>query len=317
MKALFRTTATLFAVLLLAGCATAYQKRGLTGGYASKKIDDSHYVVQFDGNGFADKNRVWYFWLYRCAQLTLESGYRYFSVEPIVDNMSKTGFTSDDDHGQLTDTVLHGDGQGRLIDVRGGHTIVMFVPGGTITTWHSRAVVAMYGDDIPEKKVVVRAQSVLDMLGEYIRTNGKSVPPGRTAIFGESSFGITPDHKLVNIRQYMLAHPQLAQAMPPHPQPLDRYDVEKKPDATSGMLLATPPPPPSSSARIAPAVPTPDARSEPAASPDLLAAQASASRMSCSDVHANGNGTFIAQCSGYKVLIACDGTGCRPQHVIK
>ena len=47
-------------VLSLSSCATSYQSRGITGGYAEKKITDSAYVVSFGGNGFASKDRdIW------------------------------------------------------------------------------------------------------------------------------------------------------------------------------------------------------------------------------------------------------------------
>ena len=321
MKTLFRAIAMLLAVMILAGCATAYQKRGPTGGYVDKKLDDSHYVVIFDGNGFADKDRVWYFWLYRCAQLTTEKGYTYFSLEPIVDNMKKTGFIPDDDQGHLTDTVLHGDADGQLVDVRGGGVSYIYIPGGTITTWHSRAVVAMYGGDIPEQKMVLHAQSVMDALAEYIRTDGKSLPPGRAAIFDASSFGMTTDHQLVNIHQYMLAHPQAVRSKPRHvASPIDQYNVSEVPALPNGPVIAatTPPPPePPSRPRATRTPAVVDAPAAPVPSPSLSAAQATASQMGCSDVQASGNGTFTAQCSSNRVLIACDGGQCRPQHAIR
>ena len=75
------TIHTLGAVLVvasLASCATGYQANGITGGYTEKKITDSAYVVSFGGNGFATKDRVYYFWMYRCAELTWKRVTRCF-----------------------------------------------------------------------------------------------------------------------------------------------------------------------------------------------------------------------------------------------
>jgi hypothetical protein len=38
--------------------------------------------VAFDGNGYATKERVYYFWIYRCAELTLQQGYSLYVVRP-------------------------------------------------------------------------------------------------------------------------------------------------------------------------------------------------------------------------------------------
>ena len=39
--------------LAVTGCATGYGAQGLTGGYSDSRIDDTHHVVKFNGNGFA------------------------------------------------------------------------------------------------------------------------------------------------------------------------------------------------------------------------------------------------------------------------
>jgi hypothetical protein len=49
--------------LTVGACATPYQKNFIGGGYSDKKIDESTYVVSFNGNGYASKERVWYFWI--------------------------------------------------------------------------------------------------------------------------------------------------------------------------------------------------------------------------------------------------------------
>ena len=68
------------AAMGIAGCATTYQHNGLTGGFDERKVNDSAYVVSFRGNGYASSDRVWYFWIYRCAELTRQSGYQLFTI---------------------------------------------------------------------------------------------------------------------------------------------------------------------------------------------------------------------------------------------
>lgn len=76
-----------FAVLLsltLAGCATAYQPNGYTGGFSETRyaVDYAVDIVQvtFEGNGRTSRERASDLSMLRSAELTLQSGYRYFIV---------------------------------------------------------------------------------------------------------------------------------------------------------------------------------------------------------------------------------------------
>lgn len=55
MKGLCKIVVVMFMAVALIGCATGYTKSGLTGGYGETKIDDGHYVVYFNGNGYATR----------------------------------------------------------------------------------------------------------------------------------------------------------------------------------------------------------------------------------------------------------------------
>ena len=66
--------------LSLFGCATPYGSSGITGGYSETQIDDATWRVSFYGNGFTTRETVQTFWLYRCAELTLEKGYDGFEL---------------------------------------------------------------------------------------------------------------------------------------------------------------------------------------------------------------------------------------------
>lgn len=63
----------------ICGCATSYQKAGTTGGYSDIKLGKDLYQVSFRGNGYTGSGRVQSFFLRRCAELTIEQGYKYFA----------------------------------------------------------------------------------------------------------------------------------------------------------------------------------------------------------------------------------------------
>ncbi|EIL91270.1 CC0125/CC1285 family lipoprotein [Rhodanobacter spathiphylli] len=214
MKKVWKVGLLMAALLMLHGCATAYGKRGITGGYSEQKVDSSHYVVEFDGNGYASKDRVWYFWIYRCAELTRSNGYTYFSLEA-DDHLHNSGYAPDGDvGGRLVPAVLTDQDDGRLVEV-GGAGGYIYIPGQTITTWHSRAMVSMYGDKLPERTVLMKARSVLDLLVDYIRSDGKSDPPAREFIIDQAAYALAPDKAIVNLHQYKMAHPSQPRKVPP------------------------------------------------------------------------------------------------------
>jgi hypothetical protein len=67
---------------LLAGCATPYQN-GLgqfTGGHIYRRASEDTFVISFRGNGFTSPKRAVDFANLRAAEVTLEHGFRYFSI---------------------------------------------------------------------------------------------------------------------------------------------------------------------------------------------------------------------------------------------
>jgi hypothetical protein len=117
--------ALLAAALALASCATAYQPRGMTGGYQERQLGDARWYVEFFGNGNTQRDTVFGFWLNRCAELTIEKGYDYFvfiSKEP-----RKAQAESD------------------IVRTAGKAPSTVYVPGsgGTITTWSARGTIEM------------------------------------------------------------------------------------------------------------------------------------------------------------------------------
>lgn len=177
-----QTALALGAALAVASCATGYGPNTLGGGYKDEKLDDTHYRVKFDGNGYASKDRVWNFWIYRCAELTKEKGFTHFTIQKPGEPLSLAP------QGPRIRPIGYregGDEAPRMIKTRSGGVtyIPVYVPGHTITTWHSDAVVAMFKEPLPEGVWLLRAQSVLDDLAPYIKSNGASTPPLRDDIF--------------------------------------------------------------------------------------------------------------------------------------
>jgi len=165
----------MFGALTIGGCATTYQQHGLTGGYSERKINDSAYVVSFNGNGHATKDRVWYFWIYRCAELTSKQGYSLFSLrqnQPAARAPRESDFVP---------AVYNANEPGQLMKVKGGSAPrYIYIPGSSVTTWNSSATVLMYHEPLPQEMLwAFNAQTVLDQLKPYVSSNGSAPAPSR------------------------------------------------------------------------------------------------------------------------------------------
>ena len=72
---------TLFLFLIfLANCSTPYQPKGALGGYSEEKILANMYKVEFEGNQHSKPEIIQNYLMYRCAELTQEMGYEYFTI---------------------------------------------------------------------------------------------------------------------------------------------------------------------------------------------------------------------------------------------
>lgn len=83
------------AALLLAGCATEYQKSGATGGFKETQLGPDLFRVSFTGNSYTSQEKVQDYALLRAAELTLESGARYFAVVSSKDQSKSNTYVSD------------------------------------------------------------------------------------------------------------------------------------------------------------------------------------------------------------------------------
>ncbi|GMT43549.1 MAG TPA: hypothetical protein ENG97_01715 [Deltaproteobacteria bacterium] len=69
----------IFAVIL-AGCATSYQKQGFTGGFSEIRLGKNIFKVTFNGNVYTSRERASDFALLRSAELALKNGFKYFII---------------------------------------------------------------------------------------------------------------------------------------------------------------------------------------------------------------------------------------------
>jgi hypothetical protein len=75
---------------ILAGCATPYAKNGFSGGYSDVKLAPDVATVSIQGNGYTSNDRALRMLMLRCAEVTLENRYRYFSAESWFDQSSNS-----------------------------------------------------------------------------------------------------------------------------------------------------------------------------------------------------------------------------------
>jgi hypothetical protein len=87
MRYLFLAILPFFA-LLFCSCATPYQAADMDGGYSEIRQPYGTYIVEFQGNGYTSKEVVSKYLIRRCAELTVQKGYRYFQI---IDRNSKDG----------------------------------------------------------------------------------------------------------------------------------------------------------------------------------------------------------------------------------
>ena len=72
--------AAIAASIVLAACSTPYGSCGLLGGYTETQLADNVWQVTFEANGYTRQATTVRYAMLRCAELTLEQGYRYFVI---------------------------------------------------------------------------------------------------------------------------------------------------------------------------------------------------------------------------------------------
>jgi hypothetical protein len=83
-----RLCALALALSALGGCATAYQSKGMTGGFSETMLSPDTFKINFSGNGFTSAERASDFAILRAADKSLEMGCNYFGVMNEADGAS-------------------------------------------------------------------------------------------------------------------------------------------------------------------------------------------------------------------------------------
>lgn len=75
-----RILAAISLMVVLGGCATAYQSEGFSGGFSETQLDTNVFRVSFRGNGYTRAERAEELALLRSAELTLKNGFTHFAI---------------------------------------------------------------------------------------------------------------------------------------------------------------------------------------------------------------------------------------------
>ncbi|MGL5264341.1 MAG: CC0125/CC1285 family lipoprotein [Candidatus Rhabdochlamydia sp.] len=96
MKCIKFTTFSILtaAFLLLSGCATSYKALGFNGGYSEIRKTPDSFMVTFTGNGYTSQEKVMQYALRRASELTLQNGYKYFSVISSTDQTKSHNYST-------------------------------------------------------------------------------------------------------------------------------------------------------------------------------------------------------------------------------
>ena len=86
---------------IICGCATSYQESSRDGGYEHDRLEEDLFAVRFYGNSFTKESRVKDFCMLRCAEITLEYKFKYFTIE----RSRNEGTTNVVDNGYISETT--------------------------------------------------------------------------------------------------------------------------------------------------------------------------------------------------------------------
>ncbi len=131
-------------IFFLSGCATPYQKKGLTGGFVDSSLGKDTFRVSYQGNGYTSRHTVSNYLLYRCAEITIENGYDYFqtlgesqwSKDSIVSTPGQFHYNSS---GYVSGNYYYGKGRGYYVP---GVNIPISKPAAS-------AIIRLYKGQIP------------------------------------------------------------------------------------------------------------------------------------------------------------------------
>ncbi len=139
MRLFWLSLSLVVAVFALNGCATTYQKEGLTGGYSEIQLDENVFTIRFQGNGYTSTAKATDFTLLRSAEVAMEHGFKYFSVVDSDAFRANSSYTAPVVHNTTTDVDVRNIGDMYYADVEttttttGGQTYNISKPSSSNT----------------------------------------------------------------------------------------------------------------------------------------------------------------------------------------
>jgi hypothetical protein len=179
-------------LLLLASCAAP------VGTFSQKQVSSNQFEIQLIGQFNIPRDQVWINWIYRCAELTKEKGYSYFSladpttikVRPASSGPAPQALAGAEqqqvnrtsiDRPAMRSAVYRADDPGphflKVAGKGGGFVSVpVYGPGATVYAYQDDMLITMYSDPLPlEAGAVLRAQTIIDAYGAYVESHGKAM----------------------------------------------------------------------------------------------------------------------------------------------
>ena len=177
-----RTAFILLALAMLAGCATGYGPQGYTGGYIDTKIEEDVYRIRYSGNGMTSRDKVWQYWIYRCAELTTQKGYSHFMLLKTGEPVPAPQADSSPAAGHAYQRASAGDEGDPLSRATPAATrsapIYIFTPSTPVIKYANEGSIKMVNNPAAYPgRTMLRADVILKLVGPYVQTGGKTRAP--------------------------------------------------------------------------------------------------------------------------------------------
>ena len=78
---------------LITGCATTYHQKNIFGGYSDQKFEKDVYQIGFDALLFTDPDDIELYIQYRSAEIVVEQGYQYYTINEYYTSSSRNSIT--------------------------------------------------------------------------------------------------------------------------------------------------------------------------------------------------------------------------------
>jgi hypothetical protein len=149
------------AMTLLAGCATAYQPQGLSGGFTETQLDTNVWRVLFKGNGYTRGEKAEDFAMLRSAELTLANGFSHFAFAESKTGNEVSAYTAPTTSYTTANASVYGN------SVRGTATTQTYGGGTTfISKPSAKNVVVMFNGKPNTGGLVFDAQFICNSMGQ-------------------------------------------------------------------------------------------------------------------------------------------------------